>query len=62
MVMFLIEAYVSIASYGEFEQVVLLTELLFKSTKAGHIGQEKCSLKQLRRFHENKVPEVQLKP
>jgi len=44
--MFCIEAYVSITWCGELEQAVLLTELLFKSTNAGHAGQEKCSLKQ----------------
>ena len=40
--------------YGEHEQAVLLTELLFKSTKAGHAEQEKCSLKQWRSVDENK--------
>ena len=33
----------ALLGYGEFEQAVLLTELLFKSTNAGNAGQEKCS-------------------
>jgi len=40
--------------YGEHEQAVLLTDLLFKSTKARHAGQDKCSLQQWRSVDENK--------
>ena len=43
IIMFCIEAYVSITWCGELEQAVLFTELLFKCTKAGHAWQEKCS-------------------
>jgi len=43
MVMFGVEAYDSITWYGEHEQAVLLTELLFRSTQAEYAGQEKCS-------------------
>jgi len=53
-IMFCIEAYVSITWCGELEQAVLLTELLFKSTNAGHAGQEKCSLKQWRSADEKR--------